>query len=332
MNDKIFNKESSPGVSIIILNWNGWKDTIECLTSISNINYPIFDIIVVDNASEDESLMRIQKHIDVLTNGKPTKFTLIKNKKNYGFAEGNNIGIRFAIQSKHPDYVLFLNNDTTVDKNFLYELVRVAEDNVMVGSVQSLLLKPGGKIVDSMGQELTTWSARDICMNAEYKKLNENMEIFGACAAAALYRADVLEEVGLFDKDFFAIYEDVDLSWKIRLAGFKSILAVNSIVYHKRNISKSVSEIELGWIKNDLKRYHLTKNMLILAIRYHPCSFLLNPKYVFKFFLTLMGCFYYSLRSSKLKQTFRIFKKNFRIRKNLENNHLLKSTQNTWIK
>lgn len=321
-----------PPVSIIILNWNGWKDTIECLNSISKISYPKFDVIIIDNYSEDESIIEIEKHIDVLNSKRPFKSILIQNKKNYGFAEGNNIGIRFAIKSNHPDYVLLLNNDTTVDKNFLNEIVKVAEENLTIGSVQSLLLKPGGKIIDSMGQELTTWSARDIEMGNEYRNLNENMEIFGACAAAALYRTDVLEDVGFFDKDFFAIYEDVDLSWKIRLAGFKSILAVNSHVYHKRNISKNVSEINLGWMKNDSKRYHLTKNMLILAIKYHSTSFLWNPKYVFKLFLTVWGCLYYSVLSGKLKITIRILKKKFVIRETFKNNSLLEKIQNTWVK
>lgn len=321
-----------PYVSIIVLNWNGWKDTIECLNSISKVSYPKFDVIIVDNYSEDESIVEIEKLIGIFNNKKSFKSTLIQNKQNYGFAEGNNIGIRFAIKSNCPDYILLLNNDTRVDKNFLHEIVKVAEENLTIGSVQALLLKPGGKIIDSMGQELTTWSARDIGMDTEYGNLNENMEIFGACAAAALYRADVLEDVGFFDKDFFAIYEDLDLSWKIRLAGFKSILAVNSHVYHKRNISKNVSDINLGWMKNDLIRYHLTKNMLILAIKYHSSSFLWNPKYVSKLFLTVVGCLYYSVLSGKLKKTISILKKKFLIRETLKNNSLLEKIQNTWIK
>jgi len=317
-------------VSIVLLNWNGWEETVECLNSLSKINYPNFNVLIVDNGSNDDSVVQIKNYLSI-NNGKFQKVNLIENKKNYGFAEGNNIGIKLVIQSS-PDYVLLLNNDTTVDKNFLYELVKVAEENHSVGSVQSLLLKPGGTIIDSMGQELTTWSARDIGIGKKYNNLDEDIEIFGACVAAALYRTDVLVKAGFLDSDFFAIYEDVDLSWKIRLAGFKSFLAAKSIVYHKRNISKDVSEINLDWIKNDLKRYHLTKNMLILAIRYHPSSFLLNPKYVIKFILTLLGCVYYSLRLGKIRKTFKILKKNFRVRKNLSHNPSLKSTQQIWIK
>lgn len=323
-----------PPLSIIILNWNGWIDTIKCLNSLCKVNYPNFDLIIVDNASEDESVKRIKEHIEI-ENGirkSVVDVALIKNNENYGFAEGNNIGIRFAIKKSNPKYILLLNNDTTLDKNFLAELVKVAEENSHVGSVQSLLMKPGGNIVDSMGQELTTWSARDIGMDSKYDKLNQNREIFGACAAAALYRADVLVDVGLFDKDFFAIYEDVDLSWKIRLSGFKSFLAVNSIVYHKRNISKRVSEIKnRDWMNNDLRCYHLTKNMLILAIKYHPSSYLLNPKYLFKLILTLIGCSYYSVRARKVRKTFRILKKNFNNRKSLQANLRLDRIQKKWM-
>ncbi len=331
MNSKKYSNEPVPKVSIIVLNWNGWEDTIGCLESLLQINYPRFDVIIVDNASEDGSVEKIRDHINSFDENF-INITFIENQINYGFAEGNNIGIKFAIKSNHPNYILLLNNDTTVDKNFLHEIVKVAEENLTIGSVQALLLKPGGKIIDSMGQELTTWSARDIGMGTDYSNLNENIEIFGACAAAALYRTDVLEDVGFFDKDFFAIYEDVDLSWKIRLAGFKSILAVNSHVYHKRNISKNVSEINLGWMKNDLKRYHLTKNMLILAIKYQSSSFLWNPNYVFRLFLTVWGCLYYSVLAGKFKITMRILKKKFIIRDTLKNNSLLEKIQNTWIK
>jgi len=364
----ISGKMNYPQVSIVVLNWNGWEDTIECLESLYQINYPKYDVIVVDNGSEDDSINNIKKYcngeMEVKSNfftynltNKPIKIiefkkeeseflrketlnlpsnkklNLIKNDENYGFAEGNNIGMIYALQFLGPDYVLLLNNDTFVDKHFLEELVKVADEDAEVSSVQSLLLKPGGKLVDSMGQELLIWSARDIGMDSKNKKLTKNREIFGACAAAALYRSKALKRVGLFDKDFFAIYEDVDLSWRIRLDGFKSVLAVNSIVYHKRNISKSVSKLQnMDWMLNpDERWYHLTKNMMILAIRYHPSSFLSNPKYLFKLLSTLLGSFYFSLREKKLKKTFKIIRKNFKIRKNLNNNSRLKDLQKKWI-
>jgi GT2 family glycosyltransferase len=316
-----------PNVTIIILNWNGWEDTLDCLKSLKQIEYPNFNIVIVDNASEDESIAKINEQIK---NDKSIDFTLIKNKKNNGFAEGNNIGIRYAIKSKNPDYILLLNNDTVVDKNFLNELVKVAEENINAGSVQSILLKHEDKIIDSLGQELTTWSAKDIGMDSEYVKLYDNREIFGACAAAALYRAKVMEDIGFFDKDFFLIYEDVDLSWRIRLKGYQSFLAVNSIVYHKRNISETISKFDFNWIKSKSK-YHLTKNMLILAIRYHPANFLFKPNYFIKFLITFILCYYYSFKEGKFKKTSKILTKSLDIRREFKKNPLLENLQKQWI-
>jgi GT2 family glycosyltransferase len=162
-----------PRVAIIILNWNGWEDTLECLESVYQINYPEYDVIVVDNNSEDISIKKIEDYcagyikvdsnffnyqnknpikifeyssnelqssklpeMDVINSVKPNeKLILIKNHKNYGFAKGNNIGISYALKSLDADYVLLLNNDTVVDKDFLTELVDAAKTNDNVGFV-----------------------------------------------------------------------------------------------------------------------------------------------------------------------------------------------------
>jgi len=155
---------SDPSVSIIILNWNGWEDTIECLESIYHINYSNYQVIVVDNNSSDDSIQKINdyargklkvksdffkydptdKPIGIIRynkkNSEIAKFSkghkqliLIENKKNYGFAEGNNIGIEFALKNINPDYILLLNNDTVVDKCFLNILVLEGEKDAKIG-------------------------------------------------------------------------------------------------------------------------------------------------------------------------------------------------------
>ena len=148
-----------PRVAIIVLNWNGWENSIECLESIYKIDYPNYDLILVDNASDDDSIEKIRGYcggkIEVESNyvnytdqNKPINvreidhhemmeieledvnglnheknLLFIKNDKNYGFAEGNNIAIRFAMEKLDPEYVLLLNNDTVVDNKFLNELI-----------------------------------------------------------------------------------------------------------------------------------------------------------------------------------------------------------------
>ncbi len=155
-------------VSIIILNWNGWEDTIECLESLYQINYPNYDVIVVDNGSQNESVEMIKNYasgelsvesdfFEYKKFNKPikifeysakeleslqiinenyynldsnNKLILIKNEVNSGFSEGNNIGINFSLQFLNSNYILLLNNDTVVDKNFLNELVKFADTDL----------------------------------------------------------------------------------------------------------------------------------------------------------------------------------------------------------
>jgi len=352
-----------PSVAAIILNWNGWEDTVKCLESLYQIDYRNFDVILVDNASSDNSIGNLRKNFKIalykefeffennfkkltddhtisLENGLVPKKDLIviKNDKNYGFAEGNNIGIKYALKNLNPDYILLLNNDTVVDKDFLTELIEVAESDESIGSVQSLLLRPGGKLIDSLGQEIYLWGANDKRIGMEFAGNIKNIEIFGACAAAALYRSKTLKKVGLLDKDFFYIFEDVDISWKIRLHGLKSILASKSIVYHKRGISEPmvIKEIIFGE-KNPkilFKWYHGSKNWLIIVLRYYSLSLIFKAmlKHPHKFFFTFFRYCYSSVKLGKPREAFKIFKNNIKIRKEIKKNPLLKDIQIKWIK
>ena len=351
-------------VSIVILNWNRWKDTIECLESIYQIDYSNYDVILVDNNSTDNSIEKIKeyckgkikvksKHIKYNPLTKPIKIfeytekeiktlknrtdayhkllsskkiILIKNKKNYGFAGGNNIGIRFALNTD-SQYILLLNNDTIVDPNFLTELIKAAKKYKNIGSIQSLLLKPDGKLIDSLGQEIYIWSAMDKGINSTYIPLKKDKEIFGACAAAAVYPKEVLEKIGLFDEDFFVIFEDVDLSWRIRLKGFKSVLAVNSIVYHKRGISESINQHETS----GLMEYHYNKNLLSTMLKYYPLSHLLGGKNLNKSIFYLKKAISYSLKVNKTLELIRIVLSNIVLRISMFNHPLLYEIQKEWI-
>src|SRR5512137_3063861 len=109
-----------PKVSIVILNWNGLADTRECLRSLQQVTYPNCEIILVDNASSGDD-------VRLLTDEFGDSVRVVRNEKNYGFAAGNNIGIKFALDHSSPDYVFLLNNDTTLAPDFLDELVTAAE-------------------------------------------------------------------------------------------------------------------------------------------------------------------------------------------------------------
>ena len=136
-----------PKVSIIILNWNGLEDTIECLESLKKITYPNYEVIVVDNGSKGNDAQMLQERFGDYIH-------LIQNDRNYGFAEGNNIGIRYALDNSAPDYLLLLNNDTVAAPDFLTELIKTAETDANIGIV-------GPKIYyyDLVGKDNVIWSA-----------------------------------------------------------------------------------------------------------------------------------------------------------------------------
>lgn len=298
---------SCPKIAIIILNWNGWRNTIECLESLYQINYTNYDVIVVDNGSEDESVKKIkeycngkikietkffkynprEKPIEIIeyteeevvcyggneSNSKNhvpnKKMTLIRNNKNYGFAKGNNIGIRHALRALNPEYVLLLNNDTVVDKEFLIELAKTAESNKKIGMLATkLLFYENPKVINSVGTIIfrdgsaAHLGGREIDMG----QYDQPFETFAPCAAASLYRSEMLKEIGLFDEDFFAYMEDVDLGWRARLAGWSCFFSPKSLVYHKHSASSKPH--------SKFKLYQIERNRLLIVLKNYPMKYI----------------------------------------------------------
>ena len=149
-------------VFLIILNWNGAKDTIECLRSIGRMkgdNYKL-KVIVIDNASSDGSVKEIQK-AEINNQKEKLDFKLIRNEYNLGFSEGNNVGIKYAVENE-ADYILILNNDTQVDGNLIQELVKFADKNKDVGIVSpKIYFAPGYEFhKESSGQPVEKWIGR----------------------------------------------------------------------------------------------------------------------------------------------------------------------------
>lgn len=364
-------------ISIVILNWNSWKNTLECLKYLFRIKYLNFQIVIVDNASHDNSIHKIRdfiKNIPMdmveyhenelrmagITSERAEKVKcgsnfnsirdanffekiyLIENNENRGFAGGNNIGMDFSIKCLFPDYILLLNNDTKVDEDFLDELLDVAQNNDNLGSIQALLLDENGLNIDSLGQECYWWGAEDICMGHPFKEvIIRNMgdiEIFGSCAAAVMYPVGVLNKTGLFDTDFFVELEDVDLSWRIRLMGYQSYLARNSIVYHKRGVSGTITTVDLvKGLKNKSmidKWYHQSKNWFLIVLRYYPPSVVVKAvfRYPHKVIFTFFRLIYSSLLMGRTRETFKILLDNLKTRKKLKKNPRWGETGQKWIK
>ncbi len=214
-------KKSS--VVVIVLNWNDANLLSKSVGSLLGQSEKC-DIVIVDNGSEDNSKEVIESY--------GGKVVALYNKKNLGFAGGVNTGIKWALENDY-EYIALLNNDAVADKNWLKELKAEFDDSKIAG-VTCSIIREGTARYDSSGEGLTTWGlpyprGRDEKVSGRYSK---ERDVFGISGGASMYRASFFKDVGLFDEDFFAYYEDLDLSFRGQLAGWKFHYAPKAIVYH----------------------------------------------------------------------------------------------------
>lgn len=212
-------------VAVVIPNWNGEKYLPECIDSLLAQTTKC-DIVVVENGSTDGSADLLRSNYK--------KVKVIQLDDNLGFAGGVNAGIRYSIENDYQ-YVALLNNDATADKNWLKHLLVSQEENPNVGIATCKLLKGDRKHIDSTGDLYTTWGlpyprGRDELDKNQY---DYSIEVFSASGGASLYRVDMLKEIGLFDEDFFAYYEDVDICFRAQLYGWKVHYAPSALAYHQ---------------------------------------------------------------------------------------------------
>lgn len=220
---------SAPLVFIILVNYKGVEHTIECIKSLQQITYSNYRIIVVDNCSEDNSLEKLKEFQAVVV--------LIKNRTNNGFAGGNNLGIKYAMQNE-ADYVLLLNNDTIVEPDFLDELVKKTSTDIgiNIGKILSyydrgMLWYAGGKINWLKGCTDVNGFERD---NGQYDK-EENVTFASGCCM--LISKNVISKVGILKEDYFLYFEDTDYCARVLKNGYKILYSPRSVIYHKESIS-----------------------------------------------------------------------------------------------
>jgi hypothetical protein len=208
--------------TIIIVNWNGNEVLKHCLKSLKRQTFQKFKVIIIDNGSEDDSLISAK-------NIYPTA-KIISLPFNYGFAAGNNFGLKIV----DTPYTALLNNDTVVEKNWLKALMSALESTPLAGFAASrMLFYEQSCTIDRAGDSYCrsgTAFLRGRGFPADAYRKRE--WVFGACAGAALYRTSMLKKIGFFDEDFFLLYEDVDLSFRAQLRGYKCLYVPEAIVYH----------------------------------------------------------------------------------------------------
>ena len=215
-----------PACSVIVVNWNGRHFLDACLGSLRRQSFADFEVILVDNGSTDGSTDHVREHHDWVE--------LVALPENRGFCGGNNEGIRRA----RGTCLALLNNDTEVDTDWLGELVSAMERPQVGFCASQILLFDERDTLDSAGDVFAingVASKRGHLQEAS--RYAEPEEVFGASAAAALYRRSMLEDIGVLDEDFFLIFEDVDLSFRARNAGYRCVYVPTARVYHKTNAS-----------------------------------------------------------------------------------------------
>ena len=252
--------KKQPTIATILINWNGFKDSKECIQSLLKVRYPHNKIIIVDNASTDDSLSLLKKEF-----GKKVHF--IENKSNLGFTGANNKGFEYAFKHKF-DYIFVLNNDTIVDKNiftaFLSQFGNCSSNLGILSPKIYNYYKP--EQIESKGGIIDIIKSRNYPLSygrkeSEYAKRTDiPYEITFASGSAMFIKSEVLKKIGFFDKDYFAYYEDQDFCFKANKAGFKIMYCPLARVWHKVSAST-------GGYKNPTALALSTRNRIKFALK-----------------------------------------------------------------
>jgi len=225
----------NPKVSIIILNWNGLEDTVSSLQSLKKITYPNYDVILVDNGSKGNDAKVLRETFG-------DYIYIIENDKNYGFAEGCNIGMRYALKNSAPDYILLLNNDTTVAPDFLTEMVKVGEGDPSIGIA-------GPKVysyhepnrIQSAGALIHWWTGRAPLIGLgeiDRGQFDKIREVDWVSGCALLIKRTTIKDIGLLDSAYFAYVEEVDWCVRCKKSGYKVVFVPKAKIWHKADSAR----------------------------------------------------------------------------------------------
>ena len=245
------NLENAISIYIVIRNWNGKLDTLICLNSLQGLQYSHYKIIVVDNGSSDGSVHQIKTNFPDLT--------VIETGQNLGYAEGNNVGIRYALEHD-AEFILLLNNDTIVAPDVLDQLANAALQNPEAGVFGATLFymdKP-----DTVWFAGAQWNAKTLKFDYPYQDqalpANQSTETDYACGAALFFRAEVARSIGLLDARFFLVWEESDWCLRATRAGYGCKQVPTAYVWHKVGAS-------FAGESSPLRQYFNYRNRLLWA-------------------------------------------------------------------
>lgn len=255
-------------ISVVIPNYNGKNFLTKCFKSLNVQNYS-FEVIIIENGSDDGSADYIKENYP--------KFTLIENQENLGFSKAVNQGI----QTSSSEYILLINNDVELEYGCIHNLLDYIEKDENIFAVAPKMIQYHDRSkIDDAGDEYTIlgWTKK-VGDGKPSGLYTQKREIFSACAGAALYRRRIFDEIGLFDENFFAYMEDVDISYRARINGYKCVYCPQAIVYHKGSGTS-------GSRYNEFKIKLAARNNVYVPYKNMPW-----PQYALNFVFLLLGYF-----------------------------------------
>lgn len=296
---------SMPRVAIVYLSYNTRPYLKEVMESVASLSYPkeSLDWMIVDNNSPDNSAALIQELVLPESGKSLPNVTFFAERENHGFAKGNNLAIDHAIKQGF-DYVFLLNNDAKLHPDAITHAVEMAESDQSIGSVQSLmLLWQNEEVVNSTGgvvHFLGFGFVRDNGASWEQVKSQrtDGEEIAYASGAAVLYRASALKQVGNLDEYLFLYHEDLDLGWRLRLAGYRNVLSTKSVVYHYYEFKRSIKKF--FWMERNRWLVHGSNLRIGTIVLLLPFLLLLEIALVF-----------FGIKGGWLKEKLRVYKELF---------------------
>lgn len=290
-------------LAIIIVNWNGYQYTKNCLRSLRDIQYEDYEIILVDNGSKDKSGDKLKFEFP--------EVTLISLASNTGFTGGNNAGIEYAL-STNKEFVMLLNNDTVVTLDFAMVLVSKIKSDAKIGAVQpKIMLNEDRDTIWNGGTDFsTTWTTTKTFGTGKKDEGQFNLQrevpwITGCCF---LVRTSIIKEVGLLDNHYFAYYEDVDWSFRIRNAGYHLLYEPKAVIYHE--VGKANESME-SFGEGNLSPFSHYVNMRnhIYLVRKFARGINRFTSYLYQLYKLSGYCLYFLFRGrfKKLKSSVRGF-------------------------
>lgn len=286
-----------PSVAIILVNWNSYTHTKNCLRSLREIGYRNYKTIVVDNGSSDGSDDVLEKEFE--------EIVLIRNQENLGFTGGNNVGIKYAGDNGFQ-YVMLLNNDTEVAPGFLRPLIERMEEDDKIGAIQpkfyflldkNKIWNAGGIFYPSIGLTYTIGNGKP-----NKPAYDEYKEIDWITGCGFLVRVDIVKKIGGLADKLFAYYEDVDWSFRIRKLGYRLFIEPKSIVYHEASVShKAKTKGKEGLLKPTV-HYLNARNHVWFLRKYTPWYYIGSVSlYSLAKYSAYLGYFLVRRRFEKIK-------------------------------